>query len=94
VDIVEPNSLKANNTLVLGLVKVIHMRKDTLDPVRGIPDPGKLKPILRLGGITYAKLGDGYQIPRPAWANEMDNIEQILPAVTENRGAAEQKRKL
>lgn len=78
IDIVEPNSLKATGTLVLGLVKYIHIRKDVLDPVRGVVDPGKLKAVLRLGGITYAKLGDGYQIPRPVWANTVDFIRETL----------------
>jgi hypothetical protein len=78
VDIVEPSSLKATATLILGLVKYIHMRKDILDPVRGIPDTGKLKPVLRLGGVTFAKLGDGYQIPRPAWAKAVDEIRETL----------------
>lgn len=78
VDIVEPGSLKATNTLVLGLVKYFHMRKDTLDPVRGIPDPGKLKPVARLGGVSYARLADGYQIPRPAWESEKNRIKETL----------------
>ncbi|KXN82961.1 hypothetical protein AN958_01996 [Leucoagaricus sp. SymC.cos] len=78
VDIVEPNSLKATTTLVLGTVKLIHMRRDTLDPVRGLPDPGKLKPVMRLGGMTYAKLGDGFQVPLPAWENMKDEIRETL----------------
>lgn len=78
IDIVDQKTLKASNTLILGHVKYIHMRKDTMDPVRGVPDPGKLKAVVRLGGITYAKLGDGYQIPRPAWANVKDELKETF----------------
>jgi len=78
VDIVEPNSLKAKSTLVLGSIKYIHMRKDTLDPTRGIPDPGKLKAAVRLGSPNYATLGDIFQLPIPVWENEKDEIEEIM----------------
>ncbi len=78
VDIVEPNSLKAKSTLVLGLIKYIHMRKDTLDPARGIPDPGKLKVAVRLGSPNYATLGDVFQLPIPQWEKEKDEIKEIM----------------
>ncbi|KAF9446442.1 hypothetical protein P691DRAFT_673607 [Macrolepiota fuliginosa MF-IS2] len=78
IDIVEPNILKATNTLVIGLVKFIHIRKDVIDPARNIVDPGKLKPILRLGSVIYAQLGNGYLIPRPSWTGSVDEIKERL----------------
>ncbi|KAJ3561432.1 hypothetical protein NP233_g10195 [Leucocoprinus birnbaumii] len=78
VDIVEPNSLRATSTLVLGLVKHFHIRKDILDPVHGLPDPGKLKPVARMGNVTFTGVSEGYQIPRPSWANEKDRIKEAL----------------
>jgi hypothetical protein len=47
-----------------------------MDHTRGIPDIGKLRPICRLGGVSFAKLGDGYQIPRPAWAKVFDELKE------------------
>ncbi|EKM76468.1 hypothetical protein AGABI1DRAFT_115800 [Agaricus bisporus var. burnettii JB137-S8] len=93
IDIVDPKSLKATNTLILGYVKYIHMRKDTMDPTRGIPETGKLKPICRLGGVSYAKLGDGYQIPRPAWANVFEELKEKFgeDAVTDKGKTTEGK---
>ncbi|KAJ7074963.1 hypothetical protein B0H15DRAFT_868347 [Mycena belliarum] len=57
--------------LVLGSVKYIHVRKAVLNE-RGVVDPAKLKPVGRMGDITYVKIGDGFRIPRPSWAQAED----------------------
>lgn len=53
-----------NATLVL--VEIIHLHVDT-DVLGddGLPDPEKLDPLARLGGIKYAGLGPVFEIPRP-----------------------------
>ncbi|GBE83041.1 predicted protein [Sparassis crispa] len=66
-DIVHPESGETTSTLVLGLVKYIHVRKDVLNE-RGLVDPVKLNAVARLGDITYARQGDLFRIPRPTWA--------------------------
>lgn len=44
------------------------MRNDVLDPVRGIPDPAKLKPVAKMGGLSYAVVTEGFTLPRaPSW---------------------------
>ena len=58
-------------------MKYIHVRKDVLNE-RGNVDPGKLKPVARLGDILYARIGDGFRIPRPIWANEQDKIRKAI----------------
>jgi hypothetical protein len=66
----------ATTTLILGLVKHIHVRKDVLSE-RGTVDPTKFKPLGRLGDITYSTLGDGFRLPRPAWKDEQKIIEGL-----------------
>ncbi|KAF8632170.1 hypothetical protein AX17_004911 [Amanita inopinata Kibby_2008] len=77
IDILDPNTNVAKGTLVLGSVKYIHVRNDVLDE-RGHADPGKLKPIARLGNITYGTLKQGYQIPRHSWEKDGKDILEAL----------------
>lgn len=73
IDIVQPKTLKANNTLVLATVKYIHIRRDVLNE-RGTVDTAKLMPVSRLGGIAYARTGDGFQMAVPKWEDLEDDI--------------------
>ncbi|KAJ7583335.1 hypothetical protein C8J56DRAFT_953698 [Mycena floridula] len=78
VDLFDPNDPQTVTTnMILGLVKYIHVRNDMLNE-RGIVDPGKLKPIARLGDISYASIGPGYRIARKVWKTEADDIQQAL----------------
>lgn len=54
-------------TLVLGLVRAVHVRAAVLAPGGESVDPARLRPVARLGGVAYARLGDVFDIPRPAW---------------------------
>ena len=67
-DIKALDSDQVTTTLVLGLIKVIHVRNAVLtgDGV-GTVDPAKLRAISRLGGTMYARVGEGFEIPRPPW---------------------------
>ncbi|KAI0764286.1 hypothetical protein BD413DRAFT_190755 [Trametes elegans] len=80
VDIVHPSSGKQTATLILGHVKAIHVRRDVLNE-RGVVDYTKLKPVGRLGDITYARVGDGFRLPRPAWKLEGEKVQEFLKAV-------------
>lgn len=44
-------------------------REDAIDETKSHIDPAVLKPIARLGGITYSRLTDMFEIPRPVYAN-------------------------
>lgn len=75
--------------LVLGLIKLVHVRNDVLIKDDPPPAPGtqdrsskhltvdaaKLRPISRMGGITYGRVGEGFQLPRPVWEKEKDAYE-------------------
>jgi flavin reductase (DIM6/NTAB) family NADH-FMN oxidoreductase RutF len=53
---------KSSSTLILGEVISIHADEEIL--TEGIPDPNKLRPLGRLGGGTYAALGDLLEFPK------------------------------
>ncbi|KAG6865553.1 hypothetical protein C0991_001557 [Blastosporella zonata] len=75
VDVKAPSTGEVTTTLILGTVKYIHVRKDVLDE-RGNVDPGKLKPVARMGGTLYAKVNEGYNIYRPNWKDHGEPIQE------------------
>ncbi|GJE94215.1 flavin reductase family protein [Phanerochaete sordida] len=86
MDIVHPETGAPSVTLVLGLVKKIHVRNDVLlerhseanpgDVVK-LVDPTKLQALGRMGDITYTSYGPLYRIARPVWADEKEKIEEL-----------------
>jgi hypothetical protein len=51
-----------------------------IDPERGTVDPGKLKPVARLGELLYSRISEGYIVlPRLSWKeNEEETIQEAL----------------
>ncbi|CAE6510611.1 unnamed protein product [Rhizoctonia solani] len=79
-DISPPGSDVVTGTMVLGLVRAIHVRKDVwINDGKGIGmvDPVKLRAVSRMGGITYGRIGEGFEIPRPVWAEIKDEVSKI-----------------
>ncbi|EIM81796.1 uncharacterized protein STEHIDRAFT_65771, partial [Stereum hirsutum FP-91666 SS1] len=74
-DIPSPATGKVSTTLILGLVKYIHVRKDVLTENKTV-DPAKFRAVGRLGDVTYARVGEGFRLARPQWEEEKDKIEQ------------------
>lgn len=62
-------------TGVLALIEGVKfwVREDAIDESKSLIDPAILKPIARLGGITYARVVDGFEIPRPVAKEEVAN---------------------
>ncbi|SNX81661.1 uncharacterized protein MEPE_00366 [Melanopsichium pennsylvanicum] len=58
---------KHTTTLVLGRVKVMHVRKDMINPDTGAVDAAKTLPITRIGGLQYARTSVGYELERLNW---------------------------
>ncbi|KDR69442.1 hypothetical protein GALMADRAFT_145487 [Galerina marginata CBS 339.88] len=59
-------------TLVVALVKYIHIRNDVVDASLGVIDPGKLRPVAAAAkipgmGLTYARMSEGYVLPQRSW---------------------------
>ena len=69
----DPN--KVTNTVIFGHVKMIHARNDILTPKDTI-DAATFRAISRLGDITYARIGDGFQIPRPSYNDVQDAFKK------------------
>lgn len=67
IDIPATDNSMIGNTHVLGLIKRVHIRNAVLKEDGLSVDPHKLRPINRLGGNTYARLGETFDIARPAW---------------------------
>jgi hypothetical protein len=57
-------------------VRYVHVRNSVLRPDGLRADPAKLRPVSRIRGATYARLGEGFDLKRPEW----DNVKQILEA--------------
>lgn len=49
------------------------VREDAINEDRSLIDPNVLRPMSRLGGITYARTLDGFEIPRPVMEQEIKN---------------------
>lgn len=76
LDINAPDTDELTTTLVLGLIKQIHVRKGVLTE-EDLVDPAKLRPVARLGGATFSRLGEGFDIARPSWRALKDRIEAM-----------------
>lgn len=62
-------------TGVLALIEGVRfwVREDAINEDRNLIDPAVLKPVARLGGITYARVVDGFEIPRPVMQKEIND---------------------
>ena len=50
-------------------------REDAVNEERSLVDPGVLRAVGRLGGITYMRPGDGVEIPRWKWEEIVESAE-------------------
>ncbi|KAF2864985.1 flavo protein-like protein oxygenase [Massariosphaeria phaeospora] len=64
-------------TGVLGIVEGVRfwVREDAVDEEGVLIDPAVLKPISRLGGITFARTTEGFELPRPVYAAATKNAD-------------------
>lgn len=56
------------------------VREDAINEDKSQIDPSVLKPIARMGGITYARLGDMFEIPRPRF-DDVKEDHQVKPLI-------------
>ncbi|KAI5896092.1 uncharacterized protein SCHCODRAFT_02568259 [Schizophyllum commune H4-8] len=61
-------------THVLGRVSCIHVRRNVLTE-RGVVDIQKLKPVARIGDISYCTIGDIFRMRAPSW----EEAEPLIP---------------
>lgn len=53
-------------------------REDALNPEKSALEMEKLRPVSRLGGISYARVTDMFELPRPAWETDISAEEKQL----------------
>lgn len=61
--------------LVIAEGLTFHVREDVINEEKTQLDVSKLKPVSRLGGITYGRTVEGYEKPRPNYAVEIEKPE-------------------
>ncbi|KAF8897036.1 hypothetical protein CPB84DRAFT_1681703 [Gymnopilus junonius] len=71
-DITPSGSQEPSTTVILGLIKKIHVRESVLNEDGLTVDPAKLRPIARLGGTSYGRLLEGFDLPRISWKSIRD----------------------
>ncbi|KAF8530420.1 hypothetical protein BU17DRAFT_72941 [Hysterangium stoloniferum] len=75
-DLSPPGSSNPTGTLILGHVRMFHVRKSVLSE-RGIVKVSKLRPVSRLGGKMYGRIGDSFELPRLSWEKEKDAVNNL-----------------
>lgn len=63
---------KTGSLVILEGVR-LHVAEDALRD--GVVDPAVLRPVSRLGGITYGRTTEGFELLRPRWAEEREKEE-------------------
>jgi flavin reductase (DIM6/NTAB) family NADH-FMN oxidoreductase RutF len=66
-DLCLPPSNIPTTTVILGLIRKVHVRESVLSEDKKTVDPSKLHCVSRLGGTTYARLLEGFDVPRVTW---------------------------
>lgn len=65
----ESRATPGKKTGVLAIIEGVRFwaRDDAINSDRNLIDPAVLRPMSRLGGITYGRLLEGIELPRPDW---------------------------
>ena len=65
----ESRATPGKKTGVLAIIEGVRfwVREDALNNDRSLIDPAVLRPVSRLGGISYGRLTEGFELPRPDW---------------------------
>ena len=77
MDIRSARTQEVVTCLVFGLIKRIHVRNSVLAEDGQTVDAAKLRPVARLGGTTYVRLGEGFDLDRPSWKALRGRIEEM-----------------
>ncbi|KAK5021897.1 hypothetical protein LTS07_010638 [Exophiala sideris] len=89
----ESRATPGKKTGVLAIIEGVHFwaREDAINEDRSLIAPEILRPIARLGGITYARVTQGFEIPRPVLKQEKEqgkiSDELIMPKVDGQPGS-------
>ena len=83
----ESRQTKGKKTGVLAIIEGVRfwVREDALNEEKNIIDPAVLRPMSRLGGITYGRIVEGVELPRPDFdeAVKKEGKENLVKAKLE-----------
>lgn len=70
----ESRQTPGKKTGVIAIIEGVKfwVREDAINEEKNLIDPEVLRPIARLGGITYARVTDGFEFPRPVLKEEVN----------------------
>ncbi|SPO01085.1 related to conserved protein/domain typically associated with flavoprotein oxygenases, DIM6/NTAB family [Cephalotrichum gorgonifer] len=73
----ESRGTPGKKTTVLAIIegKRFWVRGDAINADQSIVDPAVLRPISRLGGITYGRTTEAMEIPRPSFEKDIGGVE-------------------
>lgn len=79
-EIKSPQSGKVTSVLAVIEGVRFHVHQDAINEDRNLIDPEILRPMSRLGGITYARVLDGMETPRPDFEKQVkeDGAEHLV----------------
>ncbi|CAK3864907.1 related to conserved domain typically associated with flavo oxygenases, DIM6 NTAB family [Lecanosticta acicola] len=73
----ESRATPGKKTGVLAIIEGVQFwaREDAINEDKNLIDPAILRPVARLGGITYARTLEGMELPRPDWEEYKNEAE-------------------
>ncbi|KAG9239208.1 flavoprotein-like protein oxygenase [Amylocarpus encephaloides] len=79
----ESRATPGKKTGVLAIIEGTRfwVRDDAINEDKNLIDPAVLKPMSRLGGITYGRTTEGFEIPRPDWKESVENNDEAQKLV-------------
>ncbi|KAF9813689.1 hypothetical protein IEO21_05405 [Rhodonia placenta] len=77
-DLISNYGPEMTTTFIMGSIKLMHVRNAVLAADGVNIDPAKLRPMSRLGMVTYARLGEGIDLPIPMWAQTGEEVKKFL----------------
>lgn len=77
VPLVPPNKSNPTGYLIIGIVKLLHVRNAVLDKNGQVVDPHKYRSVARMGDISYSRVGEGFRLPRPPWAEVEEEYKKM-----------------
>lgn len=84
---------KHTGTMVILEGVRFHVREDAINEQKNIIDASVLKPISRLGGVTYGVVREGFELVRPNVGPECEKSELVKRVVEEaDRKKAEEEK--
>jgi len=83
----ESRATPGKKTGVTAIVEGVRFwaREDAINEDRNIIDPAILRPVARLGGITYGRVTEGVEIPRPDWDEYEKTAQELVKPKAEGQ---------